>query len=147
MRVDQSFRPLGQNRTTNENVNKQVQSNQFSEMLNQKNRQHSVVELQQKIRSIQEQGDRLARNMTVRELKIYRQMIKQFLEDTLRQGIGLKEVRGFDRRGRIKRYKLLEEVDEKLVLIAEELLETEEGRIQLLSTLGEIRGLLINFVF
>lgn len=147
MRVDPSFRPLGQNRTTNENVNKQVQSNQFFEMLNQKNRQHSVVELQQKIKSIQEQGDRLARNMTVRELKIYRQMIKQFLEDTLRQGIGLKEVRGFDRRGRIKRYKLLEEVDEKLVLIAEDLLETEEGRIQLLSTLGEIRGLLINFVF
>ncbi|URN95961.1 MAG: YaaR family protein [Candidatus Pristimantibacillus lignocellulolyticus] len=147
MRVDPSFRPLGQSRTANEGVNKQVQSNQFSEMLMQKNRQHTVSEMQQMIKGIQEQGDRLARHMTVRELKIYRQMVKQFLEDTLRKGIGLKEVRGFDRRGRVKRYKLLEEVDEKLVLLAEEMLATEEGRIQLLHTLGEIRGILINYVF
>lgn len=147
MRVDQSFRPLGQSRTANEGVNKQVQSNQFSEMLMQKNRQHTVSEMQQMIKGIQEQGDRLSRHMTVRELKIYRQMVKQFLEDTLRKGINLKEVRGFDRRGRVKRYKLLEEVDEKLVLLAEELLATEEGRIQLLHTLGEIRGILINYVF
>ena len=147
MRVDQSFRPLGQSRTANEGVNKQIQSNQFSEMLMQKNRQHTVSEMQQMIKGIQEQGDRLSRHMTVRELKIYRQMVKQFLEDTLRKGIGLKEVRGFDRRGRVKRYKLLEEVDEKLVLLAEEMLATEEGRIQLLNTLGEIRGILINYVF
>lgn len=147
MRVDQSYRPLGQNRTTNDSARREVQPNQFSEMLMQKNKQHTVSELQQRIKSIQEQGDRLARHMTVRELKLYRQMVKQFLEETLRQGIGLKEVRGFDRRGRVKRYKLLEEVDEKLVILAEELLETEEGRIQLLNTLGEIRGILINFVF
>jgi len=147
MRVDQSFRPLGQSRAANGAVSKQVSTSQFSDMLAQRDHAHSVSELQQKIKSIQEQGDRLARHMTVRELKLYRQMVKQFLEDTLKRGIGLKEVRGFDRRGRVKRYKLLEEVDEKLVLLAEELLETEEGRIELLHTLGEIRGILINLVF
>lgn len=147
MRVDQSFRPLGQNRAASGAVTKQPASTTFSDMLAQKDRAHTVDELQQKIKSIQEQGDRLARHMTVRELKLYRQMIKQFLEDTLRRGIGLKEVRGFDRRGRIKRYKLLDEVDSKLVALAEELLETEEGRIELLQTLGEIRGILINLAF
>lgn len=147
MRVDQSFRPLGQSRAANGAVTKQTASTQFSDFLAQKDRANTVEELQQKIKSIQEQGDRLARHMTVRELKLYRQMIKQFLEDTLRRGVGLKEVRGFDRRGRIKRYKLLDEVDSKLVLLAEELLETEEGRIELLHTLGEIRGILINLAF
>lgn len=147
MRVDQSFRPLGQSRATSGSVAKPTSSTSFSDLLMQKDRANSVDELQQKIRSIQEQGERLARHMTVRELKLYRNMIKQFLEDTLRRGVGLKEVRGFDRRGRIKRYKLLEEVDSKLVLLAEELLETEEGRIELLNTLGEIRGILINYAF
>lgn len=147
MRVDPGFRPLGQNRATSGTVTKQVPTNQFSDMLAQKDRAHSVDALQQQIKGIQEQGDRLARHMTVRELKLYRQMVKQFLEDTLRRGVGLKEVRGFDRRGRVKRYKLLEEVDSKLVLLAEEMLETEEGRIELLNTLGEIRGILINLVF
>jgi len=147
MRVDQGFRPIGQNLTANDGVAKPIQSNSFSELLMQKNRQHSVEDLQLKLQGIQAQGERLAKHMTVRELKLYRQMVKQFLEDTLKRGIGLKEVRGFDRRGRIKRYKLLEEVDEKLVLMAEELLETEEGRIELLHNLGEIRGILINLLF
>lgn len=147
MRVDQSFRPLGQSRAAGGAVSRPIASTQFSDLLAQHDRANSVEELQQKIKSIQEQGERLAKHMTVRELKIYRQMIKRFLEDTLRRGVGLKEVRGFDRRGRIKRYKLLEEVDSKLVLLAEELLETEEGRIELLHTLGEIRGILINFAF
>ena len=50
-------------------------------------------------------------------------MVKQFLEDTVRRGIGMKETRGFDRRGRTKRYKLLEEIDAALVSMGEELLE------------------------
>lgn len=147
MRVDQGYRPLTTNRTANDGFTKPVNSTNFSEMLQQKNRQHTVSELEMQIKSIQEQGDRLARHMTVRELKLYRQLVKRFLEDTLKRGIGLKEVKGFDRRGRIKRYKLLEEVDEKLVLMGEELLQTEEGRLQLLHTMGEIRGILINLLF
>lgn len=147
MRVDPSFRPLGQNKTLNNTVARQVPTNQFSDLLAQSDRAHSVDELQQKIRGIQEQGDRLARHMTVRELKLYRQMVKQFLEDTLKRGVGLKEVRGFDRRGRTKRYKLLEEVDAKLLLLAEDMLATEEGRIELLNTLGEIKGILINLLY
>ncbi len=104
-------------------------------------------QLQQKLQDIHRQGDRLAKIMTVRELKLYRQMIKQFLEDTIRRGVVLKEVKGFDRRGRIKRYKLLDEIDETLVSMAEDLLDSEQGRIDLLNKIGEIRGLLINLLF
>ncbi len=93
------------------------------------------------------QGDRLARSMTVRELKAYRMMVKRFLEDTVRRGVGIKESRGWDRRGRGKRYKLLDEVDAALLAMADELLETEQGKIELLQKIGEIRGMLINLVF
>lgn len=99
------------------------------------------------LQDIHRQGDRLAKKMTVRELMLYRQMVKQFLEDTIRRGVGLKEVRGFDRRGRVKRYKLLDEIDATLVSMAEDLLDTEEGRIELLNKIGEIRGILINLMF
>lgn len=85
--------------------------------------------------------------MTVRELKLYRMMVKGFLEDTLKRGIALKETKGWDRRGRGKRYKILEEVDSMLVAMGEELLGSEEGRLELLQRVGEIRGLLINLVF
>ncbi len=93
------------------------------------------------------QGDRLAKSMTVRELKAYRLLVKRFLEDTVRRGVTIKESKGWDRRGRGKRYKLLDEVDSALLAMAEELLETEQGKIELLQKIGEIRGMLINLCF
>jgi len=147
MKIDQGWRPLGQNRTSTDTSTKSVQMKSFSDVMVQQEAQRTQEQLQQKLQDIHRQGERLAKLMTVRELKLYRQMVKQFLEDTVRRGIGLKELRGFDRRGRVKRYKLLEEIDEKLVLMAEELLESEQGRLELLNNIGEIRGLLINLFF
>lgn len=126
---------------------KPVQPANFADVMVQQDAQRSQEQLQQKLQDIHKQGDRLAKNMTVRELMVYRQMVKSFLEDTLRRGVGLKEVRGFDRRGRVKRYKLLDEIDAHLVSMGEDLLTTEEGRIELLNKIGEIRGILINLMF
>lgn len=147
MKIDQSFRPLGQNRSSNDAGSKQVQQRNFADVMIQQDANRTQEQLQQKLQDIHRQGDRLARTMTVRELKLYRQMIKQFLEETIRRGVVLKEVKGFDRRGRMKRYKLLDEIDATLVLMAEDLLDSEQGRIELLNKIGEIRGLLINLLF
>lgn len=147
MKIDQGFRPLGQNRASNDVSAKQLQPRSFADVMVQQDADRTQEQLQQKLQDIHRQGDRLAKVMTVRELKLYRQMIKQFLEDTIRRGVVLKEVKGFDRRGRIKRYKLLDEIDASLVLMAEDLLDSEQGRIDLLNKIGEIRGLLINLLF
>ncbi|WP_141503709.1 YaaR family protein [Paenibacillus luteus] len=147
MKIDQNFRPLGQNRANNDTQSKQIQPRSFADVMVQQDADRTQEQLQQKLQDIHRQGDRLAKVMTVRELKIYRQMIKKFLEDTIRRGVVLKEVKGFDRRGRIKRYKLLDEIDATLVSMAEDLLDSEQGRIDLLNKIGEIRGLLINLLF
>ncbi|WP_341280297.1 YaaR family protein [Paenibacillus sp. FSL H8-0537] len=147
MKIDQGFRPLGANRANNDLASKQPQMKSFGDVMVQQEAQRTQEQLQQKLQDIHRQGDHLSRVMTVRELKLYRQMVKKFLEDTVRRGIGLKELRGFDRRGRTKRYKLLDEIDAELVNMAEELLETEEGRIELLARIGEVRGMLINLLF
>lgn len=147
MKIDQGFRPLGQNRANNDTGTKPVQPRSFADVMVQQNADRTQEQLQQKMQDIQKQGDRLAKVMTVRELKLYRQMVKNFLEDTIRRGVVLKEVKGFDRRGRIKRYKLLDEIDSTLISMAEDLLDSEQGRIDLLNKIGEIRGLLINLLF
>ncbi|MBW5449067.1 DUF327 family protein [Cohnella sp. CFH 77786] len=130
-----------------ETANRPAPSNNFADLMQQQEEGRTQEELQRKLEDIRLQGDRLTRSMTVRELVLYRQMVKSFLEDTVRRGIGLKDTKGWDRRGRGKRYKLLEEVDAMLVSMGEELLQSEEGRIDLLSKVGEIRGMLINLVF
>ncbi|MWC31146.1 YaaR family protein [Paenibacillus sp. MMS18-CY102] len=146
MKIESGWRPLEQ-RSRPDQSNKAIVTRSFSDVLHQNDSERTTEQLQRKLQDIHNQGERLARSMTVRELKQYQQMIKKFLEDTVRRGVGLKEHRGFDRRGRIKRYKLLDEIDEKLIEMAEELLQTEQGRIELLSKIGEIRGLLINLFF
>lgn len=147
MKIQPGFYPVNKTVQRGESANRPAPTQNFGDLLQQQEEQRTHEELQRKLEDIRLQGERLTRSMTVRELVLYRQMVKVFLEDTVRRGIALKETRGWDRRGRGKRYKLLEEVDAMLVNMGEELLHTEEGRLDLLQKVGEIRGILINLVF
>jgi len=147
MKIQPGLYPVGKTIQRGDLPARPAQSQSFGDLMQQQDEQRTYEELQRKLEDIRMQGDRLTRSMTIRELVLYRQMVKAFLEDTVRRGIALKETRGWDRRGRGKRYKLLEEVDAMLVGMGEELLQSEEGRIDLLQKVGEIRGLLINIAF
>jgi len=147
VKIQPGLYPVNKSLQRGEPVNRPASSQSFADLMQQQEEGRTQEELKRKLEDIRLQGDRLTRSMTVRELVLYRQMVKSFLEDTLRRGIGLKETKGWDRRGRGKRYKLLEEIDAMLVSMGEELLQTEEGRIDLLHRVGEIRGILINLVF
>jgi uncharacterized protein YaaR (DUF327 family) len=147
VKIQPGFYPINKTLQRGDTAARPVSPQNFSDLMQQQEEQRNQEELQRKLEDIRQQGDRLTRSMTVRELMLYRNMVKGFLEDTVRRGVGLKETKGWDRRGRGKRYKLLEEVDEMLLGMGEELLESEAGRLDLLQKLGEIRGILINYVF
>ncbi|MEC0182734.1 YaaR family protein [Paenibacillus peoriae] len=147
MKINPGYRPLQSTLSTNEMSAKPIQPKSFSDVMQQNGEQASQQELNRRFKEIQMQGDRLARSMTIRELKAYKMLVKRFLEDTVRRGVSMKDTKGWDRRGRSKRYKLIDEVDEILLKMADELLETEQGKIELLQGVGEIRGLLINLSF
>nr|WP_249436039.1 YaaR family protein [Paenibacillus sp. Marseille-Q4541] len=126
---------------------KPIQTKDFAGMMQQQGERASDAELTRRLNEIQLQGDRLARSMTIRELKAYKQLVKRFLEDTVRRGVSMKESKGWDRRGRGKRYLLIDEVDAALLQMAEDLLQLEQGKMELLQKIGEIRGMLINLSF
>jgi uncharacterized protein YaaR (DUF327 family) len=148
MKINPGWRPLNNevklpdNLTTNP-----VQQKTFSEMMQQNDGKAAATELNRMLEQIQLQGERLSKSMTVRELRQYKLLIKKFLEETARRGVQLRDTKGWDRRGRSKRYKLLEEIDENLLVMADDLLEHEQGRIEILQKIGEIRGMLINLFF
>lgn len=148
MKIDPGWRPLGGEIRRSDNASSHpIEHKSFSDMMRQHDEKASNEQLYQMINQIQKQGERLSRSMTVRELRQYKLLIKQFLEETARRGVGLRDTRGWDRRGRTKRYKLLEEIDEHLLAMADELIDTEAGKLELLQRVGEIRGLLINLSF
>ncbi len=148
MKINPGIRPFGKEPLRNEGASgTSASARPFSGFLKQEREAASQDELAKRMERIAQQGERLARSMTVRELREYKVLVQRFLEDTVRKGVGLKETRGWDRRGRTKRYQLLDEIDQALLSLADELLTTEGGRIELLGKVGEIRGLLINLFF
>lgn len=147
MKINPGFRPIKSELTVPDNTAKPVQQKSFSDMMRHQGERASHEELTRQMREIALQGDRLLKSMNIRELKAYKQLVRRFLEETVRRGVKMKETRGWDRRGRGKRYNIIDEIDSVLLSMADELLDTEQGRIDLLNKVGEIRGILINLVF
>lgn len=148
MKINPGWRPFSKEILRSDNTSaQQLQQKSFSDMMQQQDAKATNEQLQRMLQQIDQQGQRLAKSMTIRELRQYKLLVKNFLEETAKRGVHLKETRGWDRRGRAKRYKLLEEVDGGLLELAEAMLETEQGRIELLQKIGEIRGMLINLLF
>ncbi|MFD2671563.1 YaaR family protein [Marinicrinis sediminis] len=147
MKINPGFQPVRNIQKNDAGGTPSTQQNQFSDTMRQQHQQATQQQLKQMLDQVQQQGERLLKSMTVRELRQYKLLVKRFLEETVRRGVGLKETRGWDRRGRGKKYKILEEIDQYLLEMADELLEAENGKVELLNRVGEIRGLLINLWF
>jgi uncharacterized protein YaaR (DUF327 family) len=148
VKINPGWRPLNKEVKVPDHMTANlVQQKTFSEMMQQNDGKAAVTELNRILEQIQLQGERLSKSMTVRELRQYKLLIKKFLEETARRGVHLRDTKGWDRRGRSKRYKLLEEIDDNLLAMADDLLEHEQGRIEILQKIGDIRGMLINLFF
>ena len=66
------------------------------------------------------------------------------MEDAVNNGLQLEEQRGLGWRGRTKVYKIVKEVDKKLIDLANTVLEKEQNGLNILGLVGEIKGLLVN---
>ncbi|QED49603.1 YaaR family protein [Cytobacillus dafuensis] len=135
-------------RTEMSNVQKKKQvateSVSFSDVVSKKreNLVHEKLMLLQA--DIEDQGKNLAQSRTIEDLKKYKRLVKSFMEEAVNNGLKLEEQRGFFRHGRTKVYKLVKEVDQKLIDLTNEVLDKEKKGLDILGLVGEIQGLLIN---
>lgn len=108
------------------------------------------ADLQAKVNSLMEdigkQGERIAQHMDIRDLKRYRQLIKDFLNEVVYRSHKFSRENFLDRRGRHRVYGIIRLIDENLDELAQELVEDEKNGISILSRIDEIRGLLIDIL-
>ncbi|WP_413380229.1 YaaR family protein [Alkalihalobacillus sp. 1P02AB] len=116
----------------------------FSEVMSGKRDQAAEHRLRELMGKIEDQGKTLSETRTVEELRKYKQLIKEFVGEAVEHGLSLEEKRGFNRRGRTKIYKIVEQVDQKLLDLTNAVLEKEKKGLDILDMVGEIKGLLIN---
>lgn len=116
----------------------------FQDILSLSNDRLQKSELDKLLRSIDQLGKELSKQCSWRALMNYKDRIRKFLEEIVKGGYRLKERQGFDRRGRMKLYKIISEIDDLMAQLAEEVLKEEKNEIEILRKIGDIRGILVN---
>ncbi|MCR5784959.1 MAG: YaaR family protein [Eubacterium sp.] len=108
------------------------------------------AELQTKINnlmdSITKQGDVLAKHMDIRDMRKYRELVKDFLNEVVYRSHKFSRENFLDRRGRHRVYGIIKLIDANLDDIAQELMKDEKDHLSILGKIGEIRGLLLDIL-
>lgn len=106
------------------------------------------AELQEKLNGLMEdittQGEKLAEHMDIRDMKKYRELVKNFLNEVVNRSHKFSRENFLDRRGRHRVYGIVKLVDKNLDDLASELVKDEKDHLTILSKIGEIRGLLLD---
>ncbi len=91
-----------------------------------------------------EQGDKLAGKVDIRELKAYKNLISEFLDEVVANSHKFSKQNFLDRRGRYKVYAVIKQINEEVDLLTKEVLSGEKDNIKILQKLDDIRGLVLD---
>lgn len=100
--------------------------------------------LNQLLDEITVQGDRIAQHMDIRDMKKYRGLVKDFMNEVVNRSHKFSRENFLDRRGRHRVYGIIRLVDATLDELAGELVKDEKDHISILGKIGEIQGLLLD---
>ena len=108
------------------------------------------ADLQAKVDALMEdivaQGNRIAEHMDIRDMKRYRGLIKDFLNEVVYRSHKFSRENFLDRKGRHRVYGIIKLIDSNLDELATELVSDEKDHISILSKIGEIKGLLLDIL-
>ena len=98
------------------------------------------------LNDITAQGNRIAQHMDIRDMKKYRGLVKDFLNEVVYRSHKFSRENFLDRRGRHRVYGIIRLIDKNLDELASELVEDEKDHIAILDRIGEVKGLLLDIL-
>lgn len=105
-------------------------------------------ELQTRLTTLMEeitmQGEKLGKRRDIRDMKKYRGLVKDFMNEIVSRSHSFTRENFLDKKGRHRVYGIIRLVDEKLDELAQELVKDEKDNLNILKKIGEIRGLLLD---
>ena len=100
--------------------------------------------LDEELRSIDEQAQRLLEKPVAEEVVRYKELVRAFMKSVLSAAYGVRERLSSDYRLKQKVYITVEEIDKKLAQLTREFLQGQVAALDLVARLDEIRGLLLD---
>ena len=108
----------------------------------------SEEDLQARLTSLMEeitmQGDRIAKKKDIKDMRKYRSLIKDFMNEIVSRSHSFSRENFLDRRGRHRVYGIIRLVDENLDELAKELMKEQKENLSILQKIGDIRGLILD---
>lgn len=92
------------------------------------------------------QGKKLGKHMDVRDMKHYRKLIQEFMNEIASRSHKFSRENFLDRRGRHRVYGMIKRVNAALDELAQELMKEEKDHLAILGKIDEIRGLLLDIL-
>ncbi|MCI8964552.1 MAG: YaaR family protein [Eubacterium sp.] len=92
------------------------------------------------------QGKKLGKHVDVRDMKRYRKLIQEFMNEIVNRSHKFSRENFLDRRGRHRVYGMIKRVNAALDELAQELMKDEKDHLVILDKIDEIRGLLLDIL-
>lgn len=121
-------------------------SGEFGFTLDKINNDNFMEKLNILMSDISTQGKRLTEHMDIREMKQYRALITEFMNEVVTNSHEFSRENFLDRRGRHRVYGIVKLVNQELDQLAKDLLESEKKHIAILDRIGQITGLLLDLL-
>ena len=93
-----------------------------------------------------EQGDKLGKKVDVRELKVYKKMISEFLKEAVGNSRKFYKDGFLDKRGRYRVYATINRINEEVDNLTSDVLSSEKDNINILKRIDDIRGLIMDIL-
>ncbi len=118
----------------------------FSFTLNKLDEEGLSTRLKTLIDDITVQGNKLAEHMDLKDMKKYRGLVTDFINEVVTNSHKFSRENFLDRRGRHRVYGIVKLVNKDLDELAQELLKSEKDHLLILEKTDEIRGLLLDII-
>lgn len=99
------------------------------------------------LKQLDEIGKRLVKNFSIHDLVEYKEILRSFLQDTVRNAFELKEETTHSRKSRPKIYQRIEAINQELEDLSKLVLEQQKDPLKILEKLDSIRGLLVDLYY
>ena len=118
----------------------------FRRTLTDLSRELYVAHMQEIRQRIEEQGQRLADKVDVKDFEKYRRLIREFLDEIVSNGYTFTKEDAYAARGRHRYIATVKIIDEKLDELGKEVMKEQADQIEILSRIDDIRGLLLDLM-
>jgi len=118
----------------------------FRRTLTELTKEVYAARLQEMKRKIDDQGNLLADKVDVKEYEKYRKLIREFIDEIVSNGYTFSREDTYASRGRHRYIATVKIVDEKLDELGKEVMKEQADKIEILSRIDDIRGLLLDLM-